>query len=146
MEPKIQDVFLIEREWFTDKSTIGSLSFDGTHTCFTLEDTSRRHKVKGETAIPSGRYEVVLDYSERFKKIMPRLLDVPGFEGIRIHPGCSNLDTEGCILVGMRKDKDVLFDSRRAYAQVYSEIENRLKKGKLFLTIVGGISREQFES
>lgn len=144
MQPEIQDSMILEREWFTDKSTVGSLSFDGDHFCFTLEDSCRRKKKNGETAIPSGRYQVVLDWSGRFQKIMPHILNVPGFEGIRIHPGNRAEDSEGCIIPGLRKDKDVVYDSKKAFDLVLEEIDRRLKKGPLFLTIVGGISKDQF--
>jgi len=142
----MQDVMTIEREWFTDKSTEGRLMFDGVFFCFTLEDTCRRQKVHGSTAIPSGRYEIVLDYSTRFKKIMPHLLNVPKFEGIRIHSGNTSVDTDGCILVGMKRGLDVIYESRRACELVMNEIEARLKKGPVYVAVVGGISKDQFEA
>lgn len=144
LKPEIQETMLLEREWFTDKSTIGSLSFDGIHTCFTLEDTCRRLKVPSQTAIPSGRYEVTIDYSQRFNKLMPHILGVPQFDGIRIHSGNTAGDTDGCILVGLRKDTDAIYDSRKAFDIVMSELERRLAKGKVYLSVVGGISKEQF--
>ena len=78
---------------FSEKSTIGKLVVDDTFFCYTLEDKDRYletnpdGKVYGETAIPRGKYQVVIDYSQRFKRELPRLLHVPGFEGVRIHPG-----------------------------------------------------------
>lgn len=145
MEPKIQDTMLLEREWFSDKSTVGRLSFDDEFVCFTLEDTCRRVKVEGETAIPSGKYEITIDFSERFQKNMPHVLAVPGFEGVRIHKGNYPEQTLGCILVGMRRDKDSIYDCQKAYDLVYAELEKRLAKGKVFLTVVGGISQESFK-
>ena len=70
------------------------------HICMTLEDASSNHKVYGETCIPIGTYKVVNTYSNRFKKILPLLMDVPGYKGIRIHSGNSIKDTLGCVLVG----------------------------------------------
>ena len=68
--------------------------------CFTLEDPYHEDKVYGDTRIPEGVYTVTLNYSNRFKKILPNILAVPGFEGIRIHGGNTKEDTHGCILVG----------------------------------------------
>ena len=87
--------------------TLGTLTCDGIKVCHTLEDVERvlgpngEGKIYGKTAIPHGTYRVVLDMSQRFKKILPRMLDVPFFEGIRIHVGNKPEDTDGCILVGM---------------------------------------------
>jgi len=86
------------------KATIGRLYIDDKYFCYTLEDRTREPsvaKVKGETAIPAGSYKVIIDFSNRFQKYMLHVLDVPGFEGIRIHAGNTDKDTEGCILVGM---------------------------------------------
>ena len=92
--------------------------------CNTLEDKDRglrqdtklaeikNKKVYGKTAIPSGSYECVYTYSNRFKKMLPLLLNVKGFEGIRIHSGNSAKDTEGCILVGLNLKKGMLLNSR----------------------------------
>src|SRR5689334_1352299 len=85
------------RQQFTTDSTIGSLYIDGEFECFTLEDTVRAPgiKIAGATAIPSGTYEVTIDLSARFGRMMPHVLDVPMFKGIRIHPGNTAKDTEG---------------------------------------------------
>lgn len=96
---------LLNRVSFTNKATEGTLSIDGDFECFTLEDTDRDMedggvKVYGETAIPRGTYKVVLTMSNRFKKVLPEVLEVPGFKGIRIHSGNSSKDSEGCILLG----------------------------------------------
>jgi hypothetical protein len=136
---------LLEREWFTDKSTIGRLSIDDEFICFTLEDTCRREKVNGKTAIPSGNYEVTVDWSERFGKYMPHVLDVPGFNGIRIHSGNTDIDTLGCILVGMRRGTDVIYDSKKAYSIVLLEIQKRMVKGNVRLSIVGGTPQDSFK-
>lgn len=87
--------------------TIGRLYVDGHYYCDTLEDTvrdlSREKKVAGQTAIPPGRYAVTVTRSPKFGRRLPRLLNVPGFEGILIHRGNSAADTSGCILVGENK-------------------------------------------
>jgi len=85
--------------------------------CDTLEPTWRdyehgAYKVKGRSAIPEGRYAVVISYSPRFKQWLPILLGVPKFEGIRIHAGNTVKDTEGCILVGQNREVGKVLDSR----------------------------------
>ena len=80
--------------------TEGKLYVNDVFECYTIEDQVREVKVQNATAIPAGTYQVVLSMSKRFKKILPEVLDVPGFTGIRIHSGNSSKDTEGCIIVG----------------------------------------------
>lgn len=99
--------------------TEGRIEIDGTPFCDTLEPTwrdvgwgHRGHKVEGRTAIPEGRYPVVITRSPRFGEWLPLLLHVPLFEGIRIHAGNSVHDTAGCILVGCRQKPGLLLDSR----------------------------------
>jgi hypothetical protein len=90
------------RYLFTDY-TGGDLYIDGRFFCNTLEDMVRTvgPKVPGETAIPAGEYPLDLTVSARFKKLMPLLVGVPGFAGVRIHAGNTAADTAGCILVGI---------------------------------------------
>lgn len=118
----------IKRKWFTDESTIGELE-GGNFSCFTLEDPERNEKIYGKTAIPRGRYRVVITYSNRFKRRMPLLLDVPGFEAIRIHSGNKAVDTEGCILVGMTRSLNWISRSREAYSILFKMIDNALRDG-----------------
>ena len=99
--------------------TEGRIEIDGTPFCDTLEPTwrdvgwgHRGRKVEGRTAIPEGRYPVVITRSPRFGEWLPLLLHVPLFEGIRIHAGNSVHDTAGCILVGCRRKPGLLLDSR----------------------------------
>lgn len=86
-------------EYGTDY-TIGRLYIDDEYFCFTLEDKVREVKILGKTAIPTGEYKVVIDFSNRFQRKMPHILNVPNYEGVRIHTGNTSADTEGCILVG----------------------------------------------
>lgn len=131
---------LLERMTFTDTSTIGELSIDGDFTCFILEDTCRDSKIPGKTAIPPGRYRVIRDHSPRFNRLLPLLLDVPNFTGVRIHPGNTPDDTDGCLLPGMRKDIDVVYDSVKAFTIVDKAIADALEKGDVYISIVGGRS------
>lgn len=97
----------LNRQVFSNTETLGSLIVKGKHFCYTLEDTVRAGaKIHGQTAIPAGRYEVKLTMSNRFKRIMPELIDVPGFKGVRLHGGNTNLDTEGCPLVAFKQYKN----------------------------------------
>lgn len=126
------------RKNFTEECTIGVLSVDGKTECFTLEDKVRAVKVHGKTAIPTGIYEITITYSDKFKKPLPLLLNVPNFAGIRIHPGNTAADTEGCILVGRSMVKDKITESRKAFAALLAKIEAALKKEKIFIEVVGG--------
>ena len=120
----------IERKWLTDKSTIGELSVDGSADCFTLEDVVRDgEKVYGQTAIPAGSYNIVITHSPHFKRELPLLENVPGFEGVRIHAGNTAADTEGCILVGTHKGPDVVFESRKAFDALFPKIQAALAAG-----------------
>ena len=94
--------------------TLGKLFVDGKECCYTLEPKWRKRKAKkvpGRTAIPEGRYPVVITRSPKFKQWLPLLLHVPKFEGIRIHAGNTVEDTAGCILVGECQEPGILTDS-----------------------------------
>lgn len=87
-----------------DTYTIGKLYVDGQYWCDTLEDRVRdltkEKKVPGQTAIPAGTYDVVVNISPKFRRLLPRLLNVPHFDGILIHRGNTDKDSAGCILPG----------------------------------------------
>lgn len=138
----------LTRFQFTEKTTIGDLVIPTfLHTFFCLEDKDRNlyqktpltdiahTKVMGKTAIPYGRYEVAMTWSERFKKIMPLLLDVPGFAGIRIHAGNTAEDTDGCLLVGMEALESSIIRSRDAINIVYPILSEACAREKVFITI-----------
>jgi hypothetical protein len=126
----------VARKEFTEKSTIGDLLIDGEFECFTLEDCVRSVKIKGMTAIPAGAYEVVINFSERFKRPLPLLLKVPEFEGVRIHPGNTDADTEGCILVGRMKQPDFIGESRAAFEALFNKMQEAAAREKILIEIV----------
>ncbi|HSD07900.1 DUF5675 family protein [Flavobacterium sp.] len=107
----------------TNKSTIGELSIDGKFECYTLEDVERQVKIKGITAIPKGTYKVGISMSNRFKKDLPILFNVPNFEGVRIHSGNVAENTEGCILVGETKALDFIGNSRKAFDKLFAKMK-----------------------
>ena len=102
---------LLKRIFKGPKYTIGKLYVDGKYFCNTLEDAVRKAKIPNETAIPNGTYKVIVNMSPKFKRLLPRLLDVPGFDGILIHRGNTPSDTSGCILVGENKVKGKVINS-----------------------------------
>lgn len=111
---------------FTD----GILRIDGFRFCETLEDQERPVKIYGATAIPKGTYKVIITYSNRFKRKMPLLLNVPNFEGIRIHSGNTASDSSGCILVGEYLTDGYVKNSRITYNKLYPRIKATLDAGK----------------
>lgn len=137
---------LLVRHSKRETYTIGRLLIDGVRFCDTLEDKDRELvqgmspayikslKVYGETAIPKGRYRIDMDtvsgkYAgiEWYKTLcggrLPRLVSVPGFEGILIHPGNTALDCLGCILVGENKEKGKVLNSRVTFARLYAVLK-----------------------
>lgn len=113
------------RKWFTEESTIGELYLDDEFYCYTLEDKVQvGEKIEGRTAIPYGEYRVIIDYSNRFKRHMPHILDVPGFEGIRIHAGNTSENTKGCILVGDSRGSDSIGQSKVAFERLLNILKD----------------------
>lgn len=134
MELKLNRIFL------GSSATIGELLVNDKHLCDTLEDRVRPEgeKVYGKTAIPEGTYEVKLTHSPRFKKILPEILNVPNFSGIRIHTGNSSKDTEGCILVGTwdGEKEDWVGNSRIAFDELMALLEKATNnKEKVTITV-----------
>lgn len=127
---------LLKRQVFNDNFTLGELSVDGKHFCYTVEDKVRADnevKVFGKTAIPYGTYNVEMTMSNRFKVIMPLLIGVKGFEGVRIHAGNTSADTEGCLILGYQRTANGVAESRVACAALYDMIEKI--GGKCVITI-----------
>lgn len=124
------------RTTFTEKSSIGNMSVDGEFQCHTLEDVVREEKIMHETAIPEGRYQVIINHSNRFMRLLPLLLDVPGFEGVRIHPGNTDKDTSGCILVGTTTSQDYIGNSRAAFEVLFAKMQKVWNQGeKIWITV-----------
>lgn len=123
------------RDTFTDRSTTGKLYIDDFWECFTLEDVPRETKIPGETAIPEGRYRVVINFSVRFQRMLPQLLDVPGFVGVRIHPGNTDADTEGCILVGQTRRPNWVGNSKLAFALLFAKLQTALRVDDVWIEI-----------
>ena len=125
----------LERKYLKPEYTIGQLKVDGNFFCDTLEDQvrdlSREKKIPGETAIPAGIYDVVVNISPRFKRKLPRLLNVPGFEGILIHRGNTPEDTAGCILVGENKAKGKVINSTPYELRLTEMIERAQTAGEV---------------
>ena len=130
------------RESFTEKATEGMLYVDGAFECHTLEDKDRKiedggTKIYGKTAIPRGEYKLVLSMSNRFKKILPEILDVEGFTGIRIHVGNTSSDTDGCILVGSNNKSstdDFIGASKVAFDKLMKKLQ--AASDDIYITVV----------
>lgn len=128
---------ILKRIAFKDTYTIGRLYVDGVYFCDTLEDKDRglddsmtveeilRKKKYGQTAIPTGTYKVQITYSPKYKRMMPLLLGVKGYSGIRIHSGNTDKDTLGCLLVGLNTKVGMVTDSRNTYSRLYALMKDK---------------------
>lgn len=143
----------LERKEFYPDRCIGGLYIDGVWYCYTLEDKDRQRqsdktiipwsstlKIPKETAIPCGRYQVVINKSDRFKRLMPQILGVPDFTGIRIHDGglvAEPIDTEGCPIIGLeyRARDHVLLKSPEAFKDFFPKLEAGLKEGDVWIEV-----------
>lgn len=143
---------LLKRQQQGKESTLGILSVDGVFNCFVLEDADRGLgakmplstikglKVFGKTAVPKGRYRIEITYSQRFKKMLPILIGVPGFSGIRLHAGNWVKDTDGCLLAGRSWKKQsgdyMVTDSRKAAGDLQNDIAAAILLGEeVWITI-----------
>jgi Family of unknown function (DUF5675) len=123
---------ILERLQIDPDVTIGALSIDGDFECWVCEDVVREidgqpvtsWKVPSKTAIPYGTYKVDITMSARFKRLLPLLLDVPCFAGIRIHPGNTAADTEGCLLPGLDRMAKSVGRSRVAFESLFMALKD----------------------
>jgi len=124
----------LKRHTFAESFTEGELFANGVKVCDTIEDRyrdlSKEEKVHGETCIPFGVYPVIMSMSPRFGRMLPEVVNVPQFSGIRIHPGNSAKDSEGCILPGIRAGNGWVKDSRITYQKIEQLIKSALVKGE----------------
>ena len=136
------------RKYRNSDYCIDKLYINNTYFSDVLEDPDRglqdsmsleeikKIKIKGNTCIPYGTYDIIITYSPRFKRNLPLLLNVKGFEGIRIHSGNTPKDTEGCLLPGFNKIKGQVIDSRITTDKLIAQIQQVLNKGeKVTITI-----------
>lgn len=139
----------VERKWKKDTYTIGRVYIDGIYFSNSLEDVDRglddsmseeeikAKKVYGKTAIPTGRYEVIYTYSPKFRRHLPRLQNVKGFVGVLVHPGNTENDTDGCIIVGLNSVKGMVTNSRWYSDAINKRIDKAIRSGKkVYIEIV----------
>lgn len=149
----------VDRKWKKDTYTIGNLYINGKLFCNTLEDKDRglkqtdslvsiqQRKVYGETAIPVGQYEIAMNivspkysavkwYKDLCNGKVPRLLNVPGFEGVLMHTGNTALDSYGCLLIGKNTIKGKITQSKDTFKELYKEMKIAYDKGeRIYITI-----------
>ena len=127
----------VRRCWKEGDATVGDLLVNGEWACYTLEDEVRgtadniaEVKIPGKTAIPAGRYQVLVTFSQRFQRMLPILLDVPSFSGVRIHSGNTASSTEGCLLIGEVHEFGQILRSRAALNALLPKIGAALSAGE----------------
>lgn len=135
------------REFTNEQCTISRLYINNEYFCDILEDVDRmlnsnmtleeiaKIKIKGKTAIPIGTYQIAITYSPRFQQYMPLLLNTPGYAGIRIHPGNTHVDTDGCLLPGIQEGAYKVKLSRVNYNKLLAKMKAVEKKEKITITI-----------
>ncbi len=130
----------LKRIFLGEKYTIGKLYIDGVYFCDTLEDKYRdltkEKKVMHETAIPYGTYKIIVNLSPKFKRELPRLLNVPHFEGVLIHNGLYPSHTSGCILIGENKIKGSLINSKPYETKLIQILKQALLTQEVTIEIV----------
>ena len=132
----------LRRKIFSPTSTIGEFFVNDTFECYCIEDVDRglkadmtldeikAKKVHAQTCIPYGEYDIIVNLSNRFGKLLPLLVDVPGFSGVRIHPGNYAKDTEGCLLPGMAWQPDMITSSKAAFSTLFGKIMAAIEEGE----------------
>lgn len=127
---------LLDRKEYADEATLGDLYVDGVWECVTLEDelAINGKKDPGKTCIPDGIYEVLITWSPKFKRRLPLLIEVPGFDGIRIHPGNTVEDTNGCLLTGEKliqvSGVPFLTHSAAAFERLFAKLDKAYTVGE----------------
>lgn len=138
----------LNRIYFSPTYTISKLFVNGQLWCDAIEDVNRdlnkdgdltdagESKVQDKTCIPFGKYQVIVNVSARFKRMLPRLLNVPHFDGILIHNGVNETSSSGCIIVGENKEKGKVLNSRFWMNKLTDYLLDEQAKGnKIFITI-----------
>lgn len=147
---------LVKRNASAKGATIGALFVDGVQECFTLEDvvrepagqenvfrTAPEHdawvatwKIPNVTAMPRGRYRVIITFSPHFGCLLPLLVDVPGYTAVRIHWGNKAADTDGCLLVGQTTEGNLVYKSKAAFDVLFPKVQASIAAGEdVFLTV-----------
>ena len=137
---------LLDRKYRKEKYTIGNLYINGSYFCSTLENPDRdlnkngkfdngEKKIYGETAIPNGRYLVILSYSPKFKRILPEIINVNSFSGVRMHRGNTVKDTNGCPLVGENKVVGGLINSAYWEKKLIAELKKAKEDERIWITV-----------
>lgn len=140
---------ILERKIHNANSTEGNLYINGKWFCHTIEDKVRAKaeewkkelKVYAKTAIPYGRYPVLVTWSNRFKRMLTGIFNVPDFTGIRIHNGSNELSSAGCIIVSYKNDPKSknLINDKAAMNDLCKLVAEAQKKEKVFITIVDAL-------
>lgn len=119
-----------------EANNIGDFFIDGEFFCYSLEDEIRFDKVYGKTAIPDGRYKVILTRSNRFKRVMPLLINVPNFEGVRLHGGNTAENSHGCPLIAFNTDRVRIWGTaEKVLTKKLQAFEEKYLDGEIWLTI-----------
>lgn len=126
---------IVKRKWLTHRSTIGEMWIDGVFACFTLEPPKRDGDVKPR-AIPVGSFVLTIRASARFKRMMPHVENVPGFEAVEIHWGNFAHDTEACLLVGQVRSEDFIGNSRVTFIKIMEQLEAGVAAGPTHITYI----------
>lgn len=122
-------IIVVRRKATDGVATLGEMFVDGIHECFTLEPPN---------PIPAGTYDLIINWSERFKRLMPLVCNVPGHSGIRIHWGNWAKDTEDCLLVGQTIGNDFIGHSVAEFDTLFLKIQHALDNGSLTITYIDG--------
>ena len=138
----------LERKYRSNNYCIDKLYINGKYFSDALEDPDRgltdtmsleeikKIKIKDNTCIPYGTYNVTITYSPRFKRNLPLINNVKGFEGIRVHNGNTPQDSSGCVLLGFNKIKGQVINSKDTVNKFIDIVQKVLNKGeKVTITI-----------